>query len=561
MKNYLNSLLHLGLLQIIKMKCYIFLFLIVFGVFFLSSCKHTSTSLEAAESLIETQPDSALKILDQIKKPRKKLSERNYALYALLTTQAMTKCGLDLSEDSLSEIAVRYFAKVNDSVHAAKACLYAGKVLDELKNPEQAIQYYLRAKDYMNNSRDYKYQFIILHSLGTVYFSQWLYADQLKTYQEAYHYASLKKDSLYLCVALSNIGLAYSGLQKEDSALFFQDKALQMAYVCYPPMISGLYHHISAIYKRGHDYEKAIQYVDSALMISPNNASLYFTKGDSYNEMMRYDSALHYLNKSVLDDNLYTKAASCETLASVYHSLNKLDSAYSYMRRYNVYRDSIEEQTHTAAVLEMENLYHHTKLKEENYILKENDINKSRLIYLILFIVSLLLLFIGILYVYFYNRKQRQIHRAQQQLRQKEIERLQTEAEVSLLEKKELELREAFYRQMNSLVVPKLHSLIYSEKSSSKVRVKISEEEWQFIVENTNVAFSNFAHRLLEAYPALDINDIRLCCLIKMQLRLSDIAEIYCVEKSAINKRRERIRKNKMGLNDGRTLNDILKEF
>jgi nitrogen fixation-related uncharacterized protein len=231
------------------------------------------------------------------------------------------------------------------------------------------------------------------------------------------------------------------------------------------------------------------------------------------------------------------------------------------MRLYNTYRDSIENQTHTAAVVELENLYHHSKLKEENHLLKESAITRSRFIYIVLFVVSLLLFVIGVLYAFFYSRKQRQIYDTQQLVRQKEIEKLQAEREFISLEKKLVELREAFYRQMNSIVVPKLHSLMYPNKSENKSRIKISEEEWGFLVENTNIAFADFTLRLLKAYPLLDVEDIRLCCLIKMQLKLSDIADIYCVEKTTINKRRERIRKNKMGINDGRTLNDILKNF
>lgn len=526
-----------------------------------TSCGNKDALLNQAESLIEEHPDSVLTLLHQIKNPHQNLSERNYAFYSLLMTQAMDKCNMDLSEDTLMDIAVRYFTQTTDSIRAAKACFYAGKVSQQLRNPEQAIEFYLEAKDYLSNSTEYKYQFMVRNGLGTEYSDQWLYKDQLEAYREACHYAILKNDSLYLCVALENMGFAFSGLQKEDSAIVYQYKALQMAKACYPAAALGIYHHISGIYKRKQDYAKAIQYADSALLFAMDKSGLYFTKGDIYNKMHQYDSAFCYLTKSLLSDNIYTKASTCDALAEVYQALRKSDSAYSYMRLYNAFRDSIEDQTHTTAVVELENLYHHSKLKEENHLLKESAITKSRFIYIVLFIVSILLFIIGVLYAFFYNRKQRQIYDAQHLVRQKEIEKLQAETEFISLEKKLVELREAFYRQMNSIVVPKLHSLMCPNKSDNKSRIKISEEEWGFLVENTNIAFADFTLRLLKAYPLLDVEDIRLCCLIKMQLKLSDIADIYCVEKTTINKRRERIRKNKMGINDGRTLNDILKSF
>lgn len=91
---------------------------ILFAFFFLSflllcySCKRSSVStypiLLTADSILWSNPDSALLLLEQIPAP-KKLKGADRALYALLLTQARYKCCVLLKNDSLIQIAVDYY--------------------------------------------------------------------------------------------------------------------------------------------------------------------------------------------------------------------------------------------------------------------------------------------------------------------------------------------------------------------------------------------------------------------------------------------------------------------
>ena len=91
--------------------------------------------------------------------------------------------------------------------------------------------------------------------------------------------------------------------------------------------------------------------------------------------------------------------------------------------------------------------------------------------------------------------------------------------------------------------------------------IKFSNEDWDNIVNNVNVAFDNFTLKLKETYPELTDLDIRFCCLLKMNLTINDLVAIYCLDRKSIYKKKERIKKDRMHLNDSRSLNEILNSF
>ena len=74
--------------------------------------------LARAESLMQARPDSALRTLQQLRRPQWLMGE-NEALYALLMTQACYKNGLPVANDSLIRIATRHYATAADPLRYA----------------------------------------------------------------------------------------------------------------------------------------------------------------------------------------------------------------------------------------------------------------------------------------------------------------------------------------------------------------------------------------------------------------------------------------------------------
>jgi tetratricopeptide (TPR) repeat protein len=541
-----------------------YLFLIICVIFTVSGCDHFNPNLKKAEGIMEEHPDSALKILRGIKSPRS-LSEKDYALYALLVTQATDKNDLDLTKDFLSDYAVRYFGQSKDSVHTYKAFFYAGRVNEEMKNANQAISYYLKAKDFARNSKDYKYLYFIHYYLGNLYVMQNLFKDGINSYKEAYQYASMLKSDAYRCLSLSEIGFGYSCLEKEDSALIYQFKALKIAEKGDKKYISHIYNQICGIYSTTGKYKLALQYSDKALACKQKHDDLftfYVSKGDIYKNLHQYDSAIIYLNKSIQSDYIYTKAAGYSCLAGVYEAQGNTDKALYYMKQFNLYRDTIDTQTQSKAIIETQEIYKHDKLKEENLLLKEDEAEKNRSFYRLSLFTSLILLLGGYIYFLNYRKSQKQkeqIRKDRELLQEITINKIQREKEVI---QKEAELKTDFYKRLNSISIPWLINLSDSNKEEQfNNHIKLAEQDWNRIIENTDTVFNNFTKRLKETFPKMNEMDIRLCCLIKVQLSQSEMADILNIEKVSIKRRKLRIRKDKMMIDDGRTLDEIVLNF
>lgn len=522
----------------------------------LTGCKQKENILYHVESIMEAHPDSAYSILKSIEHPERQYSEKDFALYALLMVEATDKNNQDLTKDSLAHIALAFYKDGRDSARIAKSYFYSGRVAKVMKNSEAATQLFLKAKDYMPSTIEQKYKFLVRDYLGTLYNEQTLYEDALENFKSAYDYAISIKNQTYICQTLKNIGWVYSGLYEDSTALNYQLDALKLSKKYYPYLSSIIYNHISGIYLRMKEFDKALLYADSVLKMPPIKESSYAIKGKIYSEMNRYDSAMYYFQLSLQSTDIYTKAIATKSISDLYDSIGNIKESLNYLKQYTLYRDTIADNTKTASVNEMKDIYQHERLKEENMEIRQQALIRTRTLVLILCILAMSL--IAALICIFFQRYE--INKVRGSLREKDIQRLRYHSKIQTLEQESIEIREAFYKQLNFITLPELDPGRQQPVDKHK-RLKITDEQWEMIIINTDLMFDNLTERLKEAYPLLNTEDLRLCCLLKMDLKLEEIARIFCVDKSAINKRRERIRKNKMGYNDGRTLMDILDEF
>ena len=109
-----------------------------------------------------------------------------------------------------------------------------------------------------------------------------------------------------------------------------------------------------------------------------------------------------------------------------------------------------------------------------------------------------------------------------------------------------------YYKQLNLLTLP----LVYSNQREGRMRM--SESDWQKIYTNTDTCFQDFTTKLRQDHPSLKEDDIRLCCLLKMDMPLDLIALIFNIEKGSVSQRKQRLRQ-KMGLDV--PLDDYLKRI
>ena len=180
--------------------------------------------------------------------------------------------------------------------------------------------------------------------------------------------------------------------------------------------------------------------------------------------------------------------------------------------------------------------------------------------------------------IFFYLRIKRERALAEVRLQNKKVEEearilryqnelLKKETEISLLREKEAwqmskvaDLREVLFRRLS--FYSKLPSLQGDRAAGTHEKIRLTDEEWKEITESVDAVFDDFTRRLHESFPALTPKDVIFCCLVKLNVNMQDLSDIYCVSKAAISKRKFRLKTEKLGITDEHlSLDDFLKDF
>lgn len=538
---------------------------VVLWSMFLVACGPDRRVALAEKLMAEKETDSAIAVMQEIKEPQNNLTDRDYALYALLLSEAMhRKQQLNAETDTLLLPAIKYFSESGDSLYAERA-LYCKAHLDRrLYRMKDAMQSFLKALLFLQGSGNDEQLYRVNTWLGVVCLNQEEYEGKMRYSKEALK-AALRMDNLfYKNLALCDIATGYYFLNRLDSALYYAQAAYDAAIAdSLPSQLPHVYTDLGSIYAKMGENGKALEYIDKAIGLRPRKDTLailglYADKVDLFGKLGQYDSAYHYFRKAVASPNLATQADAYNHMSGAYYKMGRCNEAYSLLLRFTELADSVRKQRHTAEVIALQELYKHEQLSVENLYWRTQASERQSNVYLMA-TLSLLSLWIASTIYFFYWRNRRRLVEQQHQLasqqeelhhqRQVTTENLQRMAEM---EQKEARLKETFFRRLNQRIVQEI------EKGSN---ILLSDDDWEDIVQNADIIFDNFTRRLQQHYPALNKEDLRYCCMVKMQLSQLEMSQIMHLEKDSVKKRLKRIRMEKMKADSGVTLEELLRRF
>lgn len=538
---------------------------VVLWSMFLVACGPNRRVALAEKLMAEKETDSAIAVMQEIKEPQNNLTDRDYALYALLLSEAMhRKQQLNAETDTLLLPAIKYFSESGDSLYAERA-LYCKAHLDRrLYRMKDAMQSFLKALLFLQGSGNDEQLYRVNTWLGVVCLNQEEYEGKMRYSKEALK-AALRMDNLfYKNLALCDIATGYYFLNRLDSALYYAQAVYDAAIAdSLPSQLPHVYTDLGSIYAKMGENGKALEYIDKAIGLRSRKDTLailglYADKVDLFGKLGQYDSAYHYFRKAVASPNLATQADAYNHMSGAYYKMGRCNEAYSLLLRFTELADSVRKQRHTAEVIALQELYKHEQLSVENLYWRTQAAERQSNVYLMA-TLSLLSLWIASTIYFFYWRNRRRLVEQQHQLasqqeelhhqRQVTTENLQRMAEM---EQKEARLKETFFRRLNQRIVQEI------EKGSN---ILLSDDDWEDIVQNADIIFDNFTRRLQQHYPALNKEDLRYCCMVKMQLSQLEMSQIMHLEKDSVKKRLKRIRMEKMKADSGVTLEELLRRF
>ena len=516
-------------------------------------CQTIPEAIPQAEAIVMEHPDSAVRLLRGIPAPAKNLSRRNYARYALILTQARWLAGENLTGDTLSDVALAYYSThTKDFVRVHKAYYYAAKIADRRHQPEIAMSLLLNSRQALPAAGEWQRHYVVETWLGVFCGKQRLYEEKVGHAMRAYAYAdSLDRDG-WRCISLGDIAHAYMGLGKYDSMEYYAIKALRLAEEKgitenTSPKWAML---IESALKRK-EYRKAEEYWEKGFGHAPawTRYSWLSTKADICNRTGRYDTALELTDSSrrMCADTTHLTSRALWALNTSNAWEGKGDAARSLeaLKQYIRLKDSIDEKVHSAEVLNIRKLWRYEQLKTQNAALQSQKQHRERIVYETILICAALMLLGAWLGLRMWHRaKLREFAQQKRILRQ--------ENELDAMRRKEEHLRTTFFRQLNSRFIAQVR------QGGESRKCRMSDEDWKTIFTHADAVFDNFTVRLRGQFPALNEEDIRYCCMVRMHLSQAEIASVVCLEKDSVKKRLKRIRTEKLASAKGSTLEEIL---
>lgn len=456
-----------------------------------------------------------------------------------------------------------------------------GNINVVLNNTSVGLQYYLRAlKISLDNNYGRRLPYLYLN-IGTIQYNANNMLDAQNYYAKALEGFQKVNDSVNIGRVLSSLGSTYSQLNDYKLANEYSKRALIIFQELNSAAdIAASYYNLSIAEKLAGFYEKAIEYLEISEL---NIANIDYTFagprlilitqvevefGENYLLLGELKKAKQHLmkgfkfanNNGFLDQ---TKIAA-ENLALLYEQLNHYDSALYY---HKIFKEKSEqlinvENIKKLANIDAQNKYEQLLIEEEVKRNKElSDQRRKGTIYLVAIVILILFILVLILFLKLGRNKVARMELQKKNLQNKlELRNKELTTHVMTQLKKNEFILEISGKLEKTLAAATPENKPIIERVIKELESDNAQEVWkEFEIRFQNV-HNDFYHRLVNQFPDLSANELKLCAFIKLNLNTKEISSITHQSVNSIDVARSRLRQ-KLGLNKEDNLTAFLTGF
>jgi tetratricopeptide (TPR) repeat protein len=534
----------------------------VWGLLLCLSCKHSSTQtdliLQRVEDVVEQFPDSALMLLDSIRNPYE-LNDSRHATYLLLTVRAKDKAYQDIESDTVIFQVRDYFKKKNDRRQFVLAEFYCGRVLQSQGKTEEAMKSYLLARNEADEN-DHIMNGLIAFFIGELNYNQRLFLEAIPHFKKsANEYSGIKEKYKSQISAYLNIGNSFFLEDDADSAFYYYNKGLEIATLYNDSSKQAdIMQNMGVAYLELGKFDLAKEAINQMLSIltdSNSKARPYLSLANVFHQENKKDSALYYCNLALAlsEDNIYLKIAIYNLLSKIEEAAGNYQESLAYAQQRVDYLITVYEESEQETLLDVQKKYDFELLQNAN----------KNLVIQRLWIGIILILFVVVAgFVFFRNHTQnkeamlialQQIYQLKEMAGENNNHKNTNPATSSdtkegntmlrtiLFEHldlfKKISLLEAYLkddeREKGKEILKKVHRILYD--STQKF-------DWNLFYQPVNALHDDFLNRIKERYPALDEEEILICCLTKIGFSNIEIALLIKSNPNRKQKKKSSIR-------------------
>ena len=496
--------------------------------------KGITATLAEAETLIYTNPDSALQILKTISQPEK-LTGQEQADYALLLPQARSRNRITATSDSLIRIATDYYQDSNDNARKAKAFLYLGDVYMDMQNHVEAMKALKQAEEVLDDA-EASVQSLIYSNLAYLNRESSNYELAWKYYQKALIIDKANGDTEWVVSNLINLlNLPLPALQDTLTNYIVQLEEVLLSATS--DLQSKAYNNIGIYYRKKNLPGNAANYFRKAIHASVsvpyraylNLAQIYDEEGNTTRADSLYQMALQspvWATKAYIYEALYNRCLDA----------HRYQEATEYLKRYQLAADSFYAHRQAQEIQELQ-----TKYDFEVLVRKKTE-TENRLLRII--IGGSLLLFLSILAVYYFKKKYtRQLQDLENLIRQ-----------INELENKEKEMEDLVNTLNESLerstVLSNEFLRVKGKWTDSEdilalgVYIRLKRDlslynpssDLPLLGHWLDIVYNQFASRLTSEHRDLTVSELSICYLHRMGYSIQEMSQAMHVKTDSIKR-------------------------
>ena len=495
----------------------------------LVSCSLMPDEMRTAEQVMESAPDSALTILQQLS-PDKYSSESNRALYGLLLFRALDKNLLPLKPDSLIDFSINYYHTHADYEHLAYCYLYKGRAYKYDFQNEKAMACYLKALDYAHNKKDDLLLGRINSDMGDIYNSQRDYMQARQRFILAYDCFTRDNNSIPAYYSLIDIGITHYASKRYDSAQIYFHQVYRQAK---DSMTTGAaLHEIGLCYYHAKQYDSALYYLRKVIhypYIANNRAIRYYYLADLFFDLGKVDSANYYaLNALQYAPDIRTQRECYRILVNSESKTGNITALTQYMAKYQDCSDSIRKIDAQTKGSVLETIH-----------ITTNEVQKSkkRLWYLLGIILTGTVLGF-ILFIQLKRRNKTEINESEKQYREQKAD-----------------IRKGVMLNHRDALLQKIEK---TKKAQTPERKKASQankelmdrklyddllhlNDLEFFYREMDAVLNNLVSKLNSRYPGITEKEKIWCCLHLLNLSTADMYILLDYSVNGLKTMRQRL--------------------
>ena len=438
-------------------------------------------------------------------------------------------------ENYLSSLEIA--EKIQDGAKIADVSQGIGIIYNKQKDYEKAEPYFNRSYDMFVQLKDTARYIGVMNDFGILNKNRGNYLESEKWYLKMYDLSEIEKFAWVKPYVYNNLGNLYFHMKLYEKGVEYSQK--------------GVDHYMSAGNKRS-ESSGLTSLAKNQLALGQNKLAIQNLKRSLM--LSREVQVMEKEREALL------------FLSNAYEKENQPQRALEYYKDYKIIYDSIYNSNKIEQIHGLEKKYQSEKKDREIALLEKNtelqSVKNNRL-----WIALGLTLFFGSLLIWMQiqkGKKEKQVQQEKQKVVRLENQRLTQELDFKKQEltSKVLQLcrKKEFLQSLNRQIQEIGAGMSSNEKNeidrlSRQINLDIeADDDWEQFLKSFESVHPEFNAKITKQHPDFSKGELRMACLLKMNLSTKDIANLLNITIAGVKKTRNRMRK-KMTIDSSVNLN------